>query len=261
VGNRELINIVSYNDLQALEDALTEHPTAAVIMEIPGESPLDGYLQAALESTHRHGALFILDEIVTGFRYAIGGAQELFGFVPDLACLGKGMANGYPLAAVVGLDGPMRAFEEIFFSMTYSGETVSLAAAKATLGILRSEPVLDRIWARGRELRGGICGLADGVSFDVDMPGNPPRSALGFRDRDGVPSPLLRGLFLQECHKRGVLFGGPIFTTYSHTEQDVERTLSVVGDAFDRMELAYRHGDLEAHLEGRPPGQVFRSYD
>jgi glutamate-1-semialdehyde aminotransferase len=261
VGNRELIHTVSYNDLQALEASLAEQAAAAVIMEIPGEQPNEGYLQAAYEATHRHGALFILDEIVTGFRYALGGAQELHGFVPDLACFGKGMANGYPLAAVVGLEEPMRAFEEIFFSMTYAGETLSLAAAIATLDVLCEEPALEHIWARGVELREGIHRLAEEVSFGVDLAGNPPRSAIGFHDGEGRPSTDLRGLFLQECHRRGILFGGPIFTTYSHSQQDVARTLEVIAAAFERMEIAHCRGTVAEHLEGRVPGAVFRSHN
>ncbi len=229
-------------------------------MEIPALSPSEGYLDAALELAHRHGALLVLDEIVTGFRYALGGAQELFDFTPDLACFGKGMANGYPLAAVVGREQPMRAFEEVFFSMTYSGETVSLAAAMATIEVLRSEPVLEHIWARGAELREGIERLAAAVDFGVDLLGNPPRSAIAFSDAEGHPSPLLRGLFLQECHTRGVLFGGPIFTTYSHSEQDIARTLDAVEVALGYMDEAHRDGDVEARLRGRPPGVVFRTY-
>jgi glutamate-1-semialdehyde aminotransferase len=260
VVNRRLIHTLPFDDLGALERSLAEWETAAVIVEVPGREPSDGYLRAALELTHRHGALFVLDEIVTGFRYALGGAQELFGFVPDLACFGKGMANGFPLAAVVGREEPMRAFEEIFFSMTYSGETVSLAAAMATLGVLCCEPVLEHIWARGAELREGIRRLAEGVSFGVELAGNPPRSAIAFHGEDGQPSPLLRGLFLQECHRRGVLFGGPIFTTYSHGEDDIARTLEVVEAAFERMEVAHSRGAVAAHLEGHPPGAVFRSH-
>jgi glutamate-1-semialdehyde aminotransferase len=261
VANRDLIHTVAFGDLPALERALGEWETAAVIMEIPGHDPAPDYLHAALALAHRHGALLVLDEIVTGFRYALGGAQELFGFVPDIACLGKGMANGYPLAAVVGLEEPMRAFEEIFFSMTYSGETVSLAAARATLEVLRTEPVIEHIWDRGAELREGLRRLIGGVSFGVELAGNPPRSALGFSEGDGLSSPLLRGLFLQECHKAGVLFGGPIFTTYSHSEADIERTLEVVELAFARMDEAYRGGEVEARMEGRSPDVVFRSHD
>jgi glutamate-1-semialdehyde aminotransferase len=260
-ANRELIHTVAFDDIEALETALRAHEIAAVIMEIPAQEPSEGYLQAAVDVAHRHGALLILDEIVTGFRYALGGAQELYGFSPDLACFGKGMANGYPLAAVVGREGPMRAFEEIFFSMTYSGETVSLAAAVATLGVLREQPVLDWIWARGAELRSGIQRLAADVSFDVELIGNPPRSAINFGAADEQPSTALRGLFLQECHKRGVLFGVPIFPTYSHTERDIAVTLEAVEAAFECMEEAHRAGDVQARLEGRPPGVVFRSHD
>jgi glutamate-1-semialdehyde aminotransferase len=273
--NRELIHAVSYNDLPALEAALGAHQIAAVIMEIPGEAPHPGYLQAALEAAHCHGALFVLDEIVTGFRYALGGAQQLFDFVPDLACFGKGMANGFPLAAVVGGAEAMRAFEEVFFSTTYGGETVALAAALATLDVLCTEPALEHIWARGAELREGIARLAAEVSFGVELAGNPPRSALVFGagadvdagadagaggDADIEQAELLRGLFLQECHRRGVLFGGPIFTTYSHSERDVARTLVAVEAAFACMESAYSRGELAERLDGRAPGAVFRSH-
>jgi glutamate-1-semialdehyde aminotransferase len=261
-ANRALIHVVPFDDLAALGRELAERETAAVIMEIPGHEPARGYLRAALELTHRHGALLILDEIVTGFRYALGGAQELYGCIPDMACLGKGMANGYPLAAVVGREQPMRAFEEVFFSMTYSGETVALAAAKATLEVLRSEPVIEHIWARGTELRGGVAELAAGLDFGVELAGSPPRSALGFIDLEGGgQSGLLRGLFLQECHRRGVLFGGPIFPTYSHTVQDIALTLEAVEVAFALMQAACGAGDIALRLEGRVPGEVFRKHD
>jgi glutamate-1-semialdehyde aminotransferase len=258
--HRELSHAVAFNDLPALEVALSAHEPAAVIMELPAEEPDAGFLAAAIEASHRHGALFILDEIVTGFRYALGGAQELYGIRPDLTCLGKGMANGYPLAAVVGSASAMEAFEEIFFSMTYSGEAISLAAALATLDVLQSEPVIKHIWARGEQLRAGLRQLADQVSFGMTLLGNPPRSALIFHDESGDLSAGLRGLFLQECHKRGVLFGVPIFPTHSHTEEDINHTLSVVEVAFGRMEAAYTAGDVAAQLEGAPPGGVFRSH-
>src|SRR6185503_19590199 len=154
-----------FGDLAALDAALGPH-VAAVIMEIPGSEPPEGYLQAAIDRAHSCGALFVLDEIVTGFRYALGGAQERYGIRPDLACFGKGMANGFPLAAVVGTADAMRAFERIFFSMTYSGETVSLAAALATLKLLQEEPVIERLWALGTELRRGLADLVAAAEFD-----------------------------------------------------------------------------------------------
>ena len=121
--------------------------------------------------------------------------------------------------------------------------------------MLRTEPVIERIWATGATLRRGLADLIAGATFDVQLLGNPPRSSLAFG------SPELRGMFLQECHKRGVLFGGPIFPSYRHTEADVRQTLEAAAAAFARMEEAHGTGDYAAHLEGRPPGTVFRSHD
>jgi glutamate-1-semialdehyde aminotransferase len=258
--HRELTHVVPFNDLPALQAALVEYDPAAVIMEMPAAEPAEGYLAAAIQSTRGHGAVFVLDEIVTGFRYARGGAQELYGITPDLACFGKGMANGYPLAAVVGSEAAMSAFEDIFFSMTYSGETVSLAAALATLRVLDSEPVLEHIWARGQQLRDGLVELAGQVSFGMRLLGNPPRSAVEFDGGPGASATELRALFLQECHRQGVLFGVPMFPTYSHSEADVARTLEVVAAALEEMEDAYGSGDVAGRLDGAPPGAVFRSH-
>ncbi len=249
----ELIASVPFADLEALRAALGQH-VAALIMEIPGTQPPDGYLQAAIDLTHDAGALFILDEIVTGFRYALGGAQERFGIRPDLACFGKGMANGFPLAAVVGSADAMRAFERVFFSMTYSGEAVSLAAALATLKLLRDEPVIERLWALGTEVRRGLADLVAAADFEVMLLGNPPRSALQFSSQE------LRGLWLQETHKRGVLFGGPIFPCYRHTDEDVRQTLEAAAAAFALMGEAHASGDHDRYLEGPAPGTVFRSH-
>jgi glutamate-1-semialdehyde aminotransferase len=261
--NRELIQSVAFGDLAALDAALQApaQGVAAVIMEVPAEEPPPGYLAAAIDLAHAHGALFVLDEIVTGFRSALGGAQERYGIRPDLCCLGKGIANGYPLSAVAGSREAMAAFEEIFFSMTFSGDAIALAAARATLTMLRTEPVLDTIWETGGVLRAGLKRLAGSVAFDVRMVGDPSRSALAFAPSAAEPpSELLRGLFLQECHKRGVLFGVPIFPTYRHDGGDVARTLDAVEAAYALMNAAHADGDYERRLEGRPPGSVFRSH-
>jgi glutamate-1-semialdehyde 2,1-aminomutase/spore coat polysaccharide biosynthesis protein SpsF len=261
-SQRELVHPVPFGDLPALEetfDRLADR-VAALVIEIPAEDPEPGYLTAVADLARSRGAVFVLDEIVTGFRYALGGAQALYGIEPDIACFGKGMANGFPIAAVVGSAEAMEPFERIFFSMTYGGETVAMAAALATLDVLTTEPVVEHIWKIGAELRDGIQTLTDQVSFGVEINGNPPRSSLTFTTDDGRTDADLRGIFLQETHRRGVLFGVPIFPTYSHTKTDVRATLSAVEAAFERMEDAHASGDYGAHLDGPAPGGVFRSH-
>src|SRR5690606_27109050 len=129
---RDLTHTFAYNDLDSLEKLLAAHTGefAAVILEPMNTTwPAEGFLQGLIDLAHEHGALAIFDETITGFRFAEGGAQELFGLTPVLSCFGKGLANGFPLPAVTGRADVMREFEEIFFSFTMGGETLSLAAA------------------------------------------------------------------------------------------------------------------------------------
>src|ERR1019366_1927599 len=110
------------------------------------------FLQKVKELTHKHGAVLIFDETITGFRYANGGAQEFFGVTPDLATFGKGLANGYPVSAVAGKAEIMKLMEEIFFSFTFGGETLSLAASYAVLNKLEREPVIAKLFETGETL-------------------------------------------------------------------------------------------------------------
>ena len=257
------IHRFEYNDLATLERVFRERKgkVAAVIMEQPGSEPEGGFLARVGEVARQHGAVFILDEIVTGFRYARGGAQELYGVIPDLACLGKGMANGYPISAVVGRRDVMMAFEKVFFSTTYGGETIALAAARATLEALEREPVIEHIWRQGRALRRGIEDAAREWHIPLRLGGNPPRSGLVFEDGDGRESSELRTLFMQETVKRGVLFGGPVFISYSHSDADIRHTVDVVTDAFRIMRRALDDGSVGTLLEGESVGTVFRPRD
>lgn len=254
------IHAFEYNDSASLERVFAERPEkiAAVIMEQPAVEPADNFLGKVKEIAHRHGAVFILDEIVTGFRYAVGGAQEYYGVVPDLACFGKGMANGYPLAAVVGRREVMEVFDRVFFSTTYGGETMALAAARATLDVLQREPVIEHIWTVGRNLREGLERAAAESNIPLRLVGNAPRSGFVFLDEAGNESAELRTLFLQETVKRGVLFGGPVFVTWSHTEEDVRRTVEASAEAFRLIRRALDAGSVASFLEGEVVGTVFR---
>src|SRR5262249_1025405 len=149
----------SYNDLGSLERIFRAHPgqVAAVIMEPVGVvEPRDEFLARVADLTRANGAVLIFDEIVTGFRVALGGAKERFGVTRALACLGRAIANGYAVAAVVGRREIMEIFDEIFFSFTLGGEAVSLAAARATIGKLRTRPVIEHLWRQGQRVRDGF---------------------------------------------------------------------------------------------------------
>jgi glutamate-1-semialdehyde 2,1-aminomutase len=152
----------------------------------------------------------------------------------------------------------MMAFEKVFFSTTYGGETVSLAAAKATLDVLDREPVIEHIWRLGARLRAGIESAAAEWKIPLKLGGNPPRSGLVFLGADGKESFPLKTLFMQETVKRGILFGGPVFITYSHTDEDIDVTIGAVTEAFRIMAGALAAGDVAPFLEGEVIGVVFR---
>ncbi len=254
--NKKLIHEVKWNRIDDLRTKLSMwREVACVIMEVPPEEPKGGYLQDAIELTHKYGALFILDEIVTGFRYALGGAQELYHIMPDLACFGKAMANGLPISVIVGKREYMEHFSHVFFSTTFGGEISAIMNSLATIKKLESEPVISHIWTIGQLLRDGVQALAHKYDIRAKMPGNPPRSLINFYDEEGKESLLIKSLFLQECCLKGVIFGVPIFPTYSHTKEDVDKTLKAVEHAFKVIKKA--NGNYEKYLKGKPMGAPF----
>ncbi len=259
-----LMHPFEYNNIGSLEKAFAENPDiACVIMEVPGTDPVidkngKNFLQLAKEVANKNGALFILDEIVTGFRYSIGGAQKHYKVTPDLACFGKGMANGFAVSALVGKKEFMKELNEVFFSMTYSGDTVGLAAAKATIKELLSKPVIPHIWETGGKLHRGINNFAEKSGIDFRITGKPPRGGISVKNKKGEEDLLLKSIFLQETIKRGILFGGPVFISYSHTEEDIEKTIAASCEAIEFLKVAIESGEPARFLEGEPVGVVFR---
>jgi len=265
--NKALIHAFEYNRLETLDALFDEFEgkIACVIMEVPGADPVinlnskRNFLQDVARLCRSKGALFILDEMVTGFRYSLGGAGELFDVSPDLACFGKGMGNGMAISALVGKQEFMKSLDEVFFSMTFSGDTTGLAAAKATIETLMREPVLEHIWSKGAKLHRGLKEAAKEWGLGVEVSGRPPRGGLTFRNDMGDVDPLMRSLFLQETVKRGLLFGGPVFVSYSHSETDINRTIEVAYEAFCKVRSAYESASPASFLEGQVVGEVFRS--
>lgn len=258
---KELVRKFEYNKIETLENIFAENPgkVAAVIMEAIGvEEPRDNFLQKVRELCTKHGALLIFDEIVTGFRLALGGAQEYFKVIPDLAAFGKGCANGLPLSIVAGKRDIMQACEDVFFSMTYGGETLSLAAAIATINEMRSKPVIQHLWTLGSRLKDGFNALGKKYRLPVECKGLPPHAAFVFNDKDGKDDLLLKSLFIQEVSLRGILVSGGYFICYSHTDEDITRTLAAFEEAFKVMRQALDEGNLKKYLKGKPVQPVFR---
>jgi len=263
VAVQQLIRTFEYNNIESLKRIFAEHPNqaAAVILEPVGVvEPQGEFLQQVRELTKREGCLLIFDEVITGFRLARGGAQEYFGVVPDLACFGKAMANGHPLSAVVGPREIMKVFEEIFFSFTFGGEALSLAAAQATMKEIAEKEVIAHLWEQGGWLKDGTNVLARefGLEQFVRCLGLPPRTVVSFFDESGRESLLIKSLFQQECLKRGVLFSGGHNLCFSHTASDIDTTLRVYRSALELVARAIQDGRVRERLEGEPVRAVFR---
>jgi glutamate-1-semialdehyde aminotransferase len=174
--------------------------------------------------------------------------------------LGKAMANGYPIAAVVGPSEFMKIFDEIFFSFTFGGELVSLAAAAATIAEMREKDVIRDLFYQGQRLKDGYNVLAKhfGMEQRTECIGLPPRTVVAFKDENGEGSLLMKSVFQQECLKRGVLFTGGHNLCYSHSAADIDYTLRVYRTAMAIVAEAVRHGKLENILEGEAVQPVFR---
>lgn len=262
-ATQALTHTWSYNDLGSLEKLFNEYPgaIAAVILEPMNLSePAPGFLQAVKDLTHKDGALLIFDETVTGFRYAVGGAQELFGVTPDLAAFGKGLANGYPVSAIAGRRDVMLLMEEIFFSFTFGGETLSLAAALATMNKLQTQPVVETLYAQGRKILEKLKGIiekSDAQDF-LGVAGNPTWSFFTIKDAGPYSSWQIKTLFLQEMFARGILTIGTHNMSYSHSDNDLNKLFSAYEEVIPLIVSGVRHGRIESLLRCEPLQPLFK---
>jgi glutamate-1-semialdehyde 2,1-aminomutase/spore coat polysaccharide biosynthesis protein SpsF len=260
---RGLTHTFPYNDIVALEKLLQEHKGqfAAIIMEpVNFTEPAAGYLQHVKELAHRHGALLIFDEICSGFHFGLGGAQKRYNVIPDMACFGKAMGNGFPIACVVGRADVMKTFEEIFFSFTFGGEVASMAAAMAVLDVLETTDALARMEAHGKSLQDGFNTLAKlaGLSERLVCVGRPTWSLIKFRDINGKDSLMLRSLVSQELIKRGILLLVTHNLTAAHDHVAVQQTLEAYAAVFKTVAGWLQEYDPASFLEGTMIQPVFR---
>jgi glutamate-1-semialdehyde 2,1-aminomutase len=257
-----------YNDVAGVQQLFEQHPDrlAAVIMEAATtDEPREGFLQKVRQLCRTHGTVFIIDEMITGFRMHLHGAQTLFDVEPDLSTFGKGLANGFSVAALVGrrdimeLGGLTPGNRRVFLvSTTHGAENHALAAARACLRIYREEPVVEHLWAIGRVLMDGFNATACemGLGDLVKMYGFPCNPAFVCNDCDGNASLPLRTLFLQEMTRRRILMNY-VVPSYAHQKADVEQTLAALRGALDIYARALIDG-WERYLVGNVVKPVFR---
>jgi glutamate-1-semialdehyde 2,1-aminomutase len=267
----ELSLTFRYNDLASLEALFDSHPgsVACVILEPERtDPPQDGFLTGVQALCAEHGAVFILDEMITGFRWHLGGAQAYYGLSPDLSIFGKAMANGFSLSALVGRreimerGGIRHDGERVFLlSTTHGAETHALAAAVETMTIYRDENIVDKLWAAGTRLSDGINRVASelGVSEHFLAVGKPPSLVYATRDRSGRPSQAYRTLFLQEMIDRGFIVPSFVVSA-AHEDQDIDRTIEAVRSALVVYAAALEQGS-ERFLRGPSVKPVFRRFN
>lgn len=254
-----LTSTFRYNDIDSVLAAL-DGETACVILEpFTFERPQPGFLSELRRLCDQHGALLVFDEMWTGFRCALGGAQELLGVRADLALFSKAMANGMPISAVTGRRDVMSLFDrEVFFFTTFGGETLSLAASIACIRYIRDHGVIAQIAERGQSLLDGLRGLIATLGLDyVSVTGYPFRTLVGFDARAGDPL-LMKTLVQQELIRRGILWAGMHNLCAAHTPEDIAYTLAAYGEALAILKDAVASGRIAESLEGEPIEPVFR---
>jgi glutamate-1-semialdehyde 2,1-aminomutase len=247
-----------FNDIATVERAFEEHGSniAAVLVEpiqhgIGCILPQPGFLESLREITRAHGTVLIFDEVITGFRHALGGYQSVIGVTPDLTTLGKAMANGFPIAAIAGRSDIMERFDtdprgDVFFAGTFNGHPLSSAAAIATHQRLLEPGAHEHLYALGERMREGLSSIGQGLPFPTCVAGYGSVYILYFREE---PPTLAHQLvdhdtarfmeFRRRLSQRGI-FEPPMdlkrcHISLAHTEEDVDRTLNVAEDVLTTL--------------------------
>ena len=249
----ETVRKFPYGDIEALESIFSaaSRGVAAVLMcPAQKDMPPPDYLRAVRDLCDRNGALLIFDEVITGFRFFLGGAQEYFDVLPDLACFAKAMANGMPLAFFCGREEVMEVTRDLKITATYAGEALSLAATVACLREYRQNDVISHLWKIGQRLIDGTNSAAAETGCPARRSVFAPISYLEFQGESEEEESLMRTFMVREAAARGILFhhSGPTFICYSHTDDDVDLTLAVQREIFAEIERHRRAGTLsDAH--------------
>jgi glutamate-1-semialdehyde 2,1-aminomutase len=261
-ATRSLTYSIEYNNIESLTNVIEQLQgnVAAIIMEpMTSTWPDETYLPEVRRIATEHGIVLVFDEMLTGFRFAPGGAQEYFGVTPDLAAFGKALANGFPLSAIVGRADILDLMPQIFFSGTFGGETLSLTAARVVLGRMKSGEPAAKLAALGKNLLSKV---------EQNRP-EESRNFLNFSGHDSWifqqwsiedPERLAQAktLLLQEMLRRGVLLLNTHDVTTAFTDYDLETVSVAYSESLALVVEGLAQDDLMARLECEPIRPLFR---
>lgn len=261
-----------YDDIASLQACFDKYPgqIAGVIMEpATGAHPSEGYLQQVKDLCHKNGTILIFDEMITGFRWHLQGAQTYYGVEPDLCTFGKGMANGFSMAAVAGKREFMNVggikelgMERTFLtSTTHGGEMAPLGAFIKAIEIYKRDNVVEHLWSYGEQLINGMNAIANelGVADFFQAVGVPCSPNYITKDKTGAGSMAFRTLYSQEMIKNGVLMPW-IAISLAHGKEELEYTLEAVRKALEVYAKALEDG-YEKYLQGAVIKPVFRRFN
>jgi glutamate-1-semialdehyde aminotransferase len=266
LGIPEAVQAISftfnYNDIDSVKNSIDNDVAAIILEPVVFNEPKNNFLHQLADLCKENGILLIFDEMWTGFRMALGGAQEYFGITPDLATYSKAVANGMPISILTGKKEIMQlADEDIFFYTTFGGEALSLAATKATIEELRDKNVPKFLSEQGSKLKNGYNSIALKLGMDYTQAiGYNWRSMATFDEKAGDPL-IQKSLMQQEMIKRGILWQGFHNMSFSHTDADVDYTLQALEESLSVLKKAVDQNNLKEMLRGEPVQPVFRKVD
>lgn len=257
-----LVHSVSYGSIEAINhlfESLNGDVASIIIEPFSNEYPIGNYLKELREFCSTKGVVLIFDETVTGFRVSTGGAQELLGVIPDLSCFGKGIANGYPLAALVGRNEIMDLMSEVFLSGTFGGDTISLAAAKYTIKRYIEDGISQTLSEKGNLFKSQLMDLLNEDAKNIfSLTGHTSWLFHKWELPDGIDLDLVKTYFLQEVLKRGVMVLSTINIMYSVSTKQIAKSVNVYAQVLNEIALNLENAWINEHLESSPIRPLFK---
>jgi glutamate-1-semialdehyde 2,1-aminomutase len=260
---KALTKSFKYNDIDSLIDLIAKHPNeiAAVIMEPMNNAyPQREFLVEVRRLCSKNGIVLIFDETITGFRFSRGGAQEYFNVIPDLSTFGKGVANGFPLSVVTGKREIMMEMEEIFFSGTFGGELLSLAAAKVVLEKHAKKNITGKLDQKGKYLADQVNQIIKEKNLEgvLNLSGHPSWIFLNWKEANGYSVDEIKTFFMQEMFAHGILILNTHNISIAMSKRDLNKIVSAYDKTLEFLSRVLSDRNLREHLKVEPIKPLFK---